>query len=211
MKKKENKTIDVFVIPTLIEIMEKKDQITMLHSSRVQRLVHIISEDLVKEKIISSEEIPYLWTAAIIHDIGKIFVEDSILESNKKLDKFEFKIMRFHPVRGYNLLKELDLPEEILLAVRHHHERWDGKTSGKFPGYPDGLKDGKIPLYARIISIADAFDAMVSERPYKKSLPYEKALNIIKKNAGKQFDPIISKIFVKSIKNYLEKSGKKIF
>lgn len=197
--------ISAYVIPTLLEIMENKDQITLLHSSRVQRLIDLMIPELIKQKIISKNEIPYLWVAAIVHDIGKIFVEDKILESNKKLDKFEYKIIRFHPVRGYHLLKELELPKKILLAVRHHHERWDGKTRGRYPGYPDGLSGKKIPLYARIISVADAYDAMVSHRPYKKPLPPEKALNIIKKASGKQFDPQIAKIFIKVINQELKK------
>ena len=197
--------IDGYIIPTFIEIMENKDQITLLHSSRVQRLVDIMIPELIKQKIITKEEVPYLWVAAIIHDIGKIFVEDKILESSKKLDKFEYKTVRFHPIRGYHLLREFDLPKEILLAVKHHHERWDGKTYGRYPGYPDGLKGEEIPLYARIISVADAYDAMVSHRPYKKPYSPEKALRVIKKAAGKQFDPKIAKIFVKVITEALKK------
>ncbi|MBN1899184.1 MAG: HD domain-containing protein [Spirochaetes bacterium] len=196
------------IIPTLIEIMENKDQVTLLHSSRVQRLIDIMIPRLIQEKIIGQDEIPLLWVAAIVHDIGKIFVEDKILESENKLDKFEYRIIRFHPVRGYHLLKEFDLPKKILLAVRHHHERWDGKTHGRYPGYPDGLKGKQIPLYARIISLADAYDAMVSERPYKKRYLPVKALQIIQKAAGRQFDPKLVKIFVPVISEELKKNLK---
>ncbi len=192
--------ISAYIIPTLIEIMENKDQVTLLHSSRVQRLVDLMIPGLIENRIIKESEIPFLWVASIVHDIGKIFVEDKILESDKKLDKFEYKIIRDHPARGYNMLKEFNLPTKILLAVRHHHERWDGKKVGRYPGYPDGLKGKEIPIYARIICVADAFDAMVSERPYKKPYPIDKALNIIQKASSKQFDPEIVNIFTAVIK-----------
>ncbi|MDD5067074.1 MAG: HD domain-containing protein [bacterium] len=192
--------LNAYIIPMLIEIMENKDQVTLLHSSRVQKVINLLIPELIKAKIISQEEVPYLWVSAILHDIGKIFVDDEILLSDKRLNTEEFKNIRYHSERGFRLINQLDLPREILLAIKHHHERWDGKQKGKFPGYPDGLKGEAIPLYARIICIADAFDAMISERPYKDSLSITNAMRIIKENSGKQFDPGLVRIFIKTMK-----------
>ncbi len=205
--KDEIVVIDDYIIPMLLEIMENKDQMTMIHSSRVQRIVDYIIPDLLEAKIIKRNDVPLLWVSAILHDIGKIFVKDTILESKLELNKVEFEHIRYHPVRGYRLVKQLDLPKKVLLAIRHHHERWDGKKKCKFPAYPDGLKGKKIPLYARIIGLADAFDAMISERAYKENIPVGKALTMIKLNAGKQFDPILADSLVKKLRRILKISG----
>ena len=220
MKKEKNKQqlgepfiLDGYVLPMLLEIMDNKDQVTMIHSSRVQRIIDIWIPELINEKIIKKEDIAKLWVSAILHDIGKIFVIDDILESKNKLNKKEYDHIRYHPLRGFHLAEQLDLPNEILMAIRHHHERWDGRTDSKtrFPGYPDGLKGEEIPLFARIIGIADACDAMISERHYKDTRPIEKTLQIIKNNAGTQFDPILAKNFVKQIKKNIKKEGSKLF
>lgn len=197
--------INAFIVPSLLEIMEKKDQTTLIHSSKVQRLIDLMAPELIRNKIISQEEPPYLWVASIIHDIGKIFIDDKILESQRKLGKFEYKVMRYHPIRGYHMLKELGLPKKMLDAVKHHHERWDGKTRGRYPGYPDGLKGKKIPIYARIISIADAYEAMVSKRPYKKPIPPEVAMIRIMKGSGSQFDPQLVDIFLKVMREKIQR------
>lgn len=199
---KHDKSIDMnaFVIPLLLEIMENKDQVTLLHSSRVQRIVHLLIPELIKEKIITKNEIPQLWVSAILHDIGKIFVKDEVLESEKILNLEDYNHIKNHPLRGYHLIKQFNLPRKIVNAVKHHHERWDGQRTGKYPGYPDGLKGEKIPLFARIIGIADAFDAMSFGRPYKEAVPFETVIKIIKENAGKQFDPQLAEIFVRTIK-----------
>ena len=192
--------LSVNLIPLLIEIMENKDQDTMLHSSRVQKVINDWIPALIRKKVITDADTPSLWVSAILHDLGKIFARDDVLGSRNRLTDSEFEHIRNHPARGFRLLNQADIPENILLAVRHHHERWDGRTRGLFPGYPDGLKKKEIPLYARIISIADTFDALVSERPYKNALPREEALRIIRRNSRKQFDPALVRIFLKSMK-----------
>jgi len=199
--------LDATILPMLLEIMENKDQLTMQHSSHVQRILDIWVPELIKSKIIKEEEVADLWVSAILHDVGKIFIIGRILESKKKLNKIEFAHIRSHPIRGYHLVMQLNLPKNILEAIRHHHERWDGRTNVRFPGYPNGLKGDKIPLYARIIGIADAFDAMISERCYRKAISVEKALKKIEENAGTQFDPKLSKIFSKHMKEIYKKRG----
>lgn len=183
-------------IPVMLQAMENKDQITLQHSSRVQQLINLVIPNLIKYQIITGEEIAELWTSAILHDIGKIFIQDKILESDERLDKMDYKFMRGHPMRGYNFISQFNLPCEILLAIRHHHERWDGSIKGKYPGYPDGLKGEEIPLYARIIKIADSYDAITSYRPYRPSKSFKTALSIIKEGAGTQFDPFLTGLFV---------------
>lgn len=108
-----------------------------------------------------------------MHDIGKIAVPDSILLKPGPLDEQEWEIMKTHPVKGEELLKPLRTVQNVLPIVRHHHERWDGK------GYPDGLKGSEIPFLARVFQLIDITDALVYSRPYKESMPIDKALEIL--------------------------------
>ncbi len=201
MIKEDPETLHSELIPFLLEIMETKDKTTLHHSARVQRLINDFIPYLIDKNIITADDIAGLWVSAILHDVGKIFVEDEVLLKPGSLDSIEYTHIRNHPERGYNLLKSFELPQNILLAVKHHHERWDGVRRGRYPGYPDGLKGEEIPLYARIISIADAYDAMVGERTYRDPLPKEKAMKILKNNAGKQFDPVLTELFLEMLKN----------
>ncbi|HEC91790.1 MAG TPA: HD domain-containing protein [Candidatus Atribacteria bacterium] len=190
------------IIPTILTIMERKDPLTLIHLSKVQQFINLMIPGLTKKNIISEMDIPDIWTSAILHDVGKIFINDYLLKAKRKLSQEEIKVLREHPVRGYNFLKSLNLPDKILDAIKYHHERWDGKTTGKYPGYPEGRKGFDIPLYARIIQVADAFDAMVSYRYYKKQKTVLEALKEIKNLSGTQFDPYISQIFVESLTGY---------
>ncbi len=195
------------IIPILIEIMERKDQETLLHSSRVQRIINSFIPTLVAQEIITTDDIPDLWTSAILHDIGKLFVQDEILKSADKLSDLQYDHIKNHPVRGYNLLNALSIPDRIKLAVRHHHERWDGREDTLFPGYPDGLSGESIPLYARIISLADTYDALVSKRPYKNPITMTEAIMIIENNAGTQFDPRLTMLFVEAMREEVSLKG----
>jgi HD-GYP domain-containing protein (c-di-GMP phosphodiesterase class II) len=121
--------------------------------------------------------------AALLHDVGKIAVPDTILRKVKPLTPDDWSVIRMHPYHSAQLIKPIEPLQRIVPWVYHHHERWDGK------GYPDGLVGEDIPLASRIIAIADAFNAMTTDRPYRKALSIEEALSEIQRCAGTQFDP----------------------
>ena len=137
-----------------------------------------------------SNELNMLKAISVLHDIGKIAIDDQILNKPGKLNNEEWENIKRHPEIGYRILSSS--PEYIQIAedILYHHERYDGK------GYPRGLKGEEIPIRARIITIADSFDAMISDRPYRKALSKQEALNEIKKCAGTQFDPKIAELFI---------------
>lgn len=132
-----------------------------------------------------------LKNCSFLHDIGKVKIPDSILYKPTRLTDEEFEIIKQHPVIGEQILKPIIPLQHALPVVRHHHERYDGK------GYPDGISGASIPYAARIVSITDSFDAMVSDRPYRKGMPIDKALAELKKGSGTQFDPELVAAFVK--------------
>lgn len=150
------------------------------------------------------EEIKNIKMAAFLHDLGKLEIPGEILLKNGKLDQREWNIIKQHPRWGSNMLVSFPRFQKIIPWILHHHERYDGS------GYPDGLAGEDIPLGARIIAIADSFDAMISQRPYKKSLTINEALNELRANKGKQFDPGLTEIFIQIIEGkYLGKAGEK--
>lgn len=127
----------------------------------------------------------------LLHDIGKIGISDSLLNKPSPLREEEYELIKEHPIIGEQIVKEIKFLELGVPLIRHHHERYDGK------GYPDGLEGEKIPLLARILTVADAFDAMVSTRPYRRALTFGEAKKELEQKAGTQFDPRIVKIFCK--------------
>jgi HD-GYP domain-containing protein (c-di-GMP phosphodiesterase class II) len=139
---------------------------------------------------LSAEDIDELRTLGLMHDIGKITLEDRLLDKPGKLSDSEYLEIQRHVETGYRILSSLNEFSSIAGHVLAHHERWDGT------GYPNGLKGEEIPLEARIIAVADAYDAMTSDRPYRKALSEEAAVEEIKRNTGTQFDPAIVKAFV---------------
>ncbi|MFW6262863.1 MAG: HD-GYP domain-containing protein, partial [Thermotogota bacterium] len=132
--------------------------------------------------------------AGLVHDLGKILIPDAILNKTTKLTQDEFEVIKQHPVWGYETLKNSDRLKNIAELVLHHHERWDGN------GYPYRLRGKEIPEISRIITIVDAWDAMSSKRSYREPLDFKAALNEIKNNAGKQFDPVFAGVFIKMMK-----------
>ncbi len=185
-----NKGLQALYIRTmgaLVGTIEAKDQYTRGHSDRVTKYAGTIT----KELNLSENEQEFIRYACELHDIGKIGIRDYILTKSEALTKEEWNEIKLHPITAANILKPLEFLDEGISFIRHHHERYDGK------GYPYGLKMEDIPLGARIISVADAFDAMTSDRPYRKTKSMEEAIGELKKHAGTQFDPKIVEAFLK--------------
>ena len=136
------------------------------------------------------EDMEVLEFASFLHDIGKIGIRDSVLLKPGPLDDGEWIHMREHPVKGYEIASKIEMLKPIMSAVRNHHERWDGT------GYPDKMKGDAIPLAARMVAIADAFDAMITDRPYKAGLPLAECKQLLRKHAGGMFDPDLIEIFI---------------
>jgi len=176
-------------VRALLKALECKDDYTFGHSMRVA----FYSLQLGKEYGLNDEQMYDLELAALFHDIGKIGVPDSVLLKPARLDEDEFLKMKKHPELSAEILKGFAPFEEAAKFAKHHHERYDGR------GYPDGMAGEDIPLYSRIILIADTFDAMTSTRPYRKGLPYEVAFEELREFAGSQFDPNLVEFFIKAM------------
>ncbi|MBU0759020.1 MAG: HD-GYP domain-containing protein [Candidatus Omnitrophica bacterium] len=177
------------IAKALILALEARAYCLKGHSYRVTKYALEIAKSLElprsKLKIMSS--------LGKLHDLGKIALSDAILNKNGPLTKAERLQINLHPVIGSMILKNLGFVHKDISIVRNHHERYDGR------GYPDGLKKEKIPLLARIFTVADAFDAMTSDRPYRKSLPLNIAIDELLRNRGTQFDPRIVEVFIPKI------------
>jgi response regulator RpfG family c-di-GMP phosphodiesterase len=170
----------------LAEAIEAKDPYTKGHCGRVAAYSLV----LAKAAGYPMEGLETLEFGAFLHDIGKIGIRDAVLLKPGPLDDAEWLHMREHPVKGYDIASKIEMLHPIMPAVRNHHERWDGS------GYPDKMAGTNIPLAARIVAIADAYDAMATDRPYKKALPIEECEAILTKTAGKMYDPELIALFV---------------
>ena len=173
-------------IETLRYTVEAKDPYTKGHSDRVAEYSVLIGKSLN----LSEEELKNLKIGGLFHDIGKIGVPDSILLKESRLDDEEYSQIKNHPLIGVHILSNATIFQDIIPIVKHHHERFDGK------GYPSQLSGKDIPYLARIVSIADSFDAMTSKRSYRNALPLEVVKNEFLKNIGTQFDPEIGMVFL---------------
>jgi putative nucleotidyltransferase with HDIG domain len=181
-----NITANLFAtLSSLVGAIEARDPYTKQHSTRVKR----ISLTLAREIGFSQGDLNILEVAASLHDIGKIGIPDHILLKPGKLTAEEYEIVKRHPAIGADIISHFNLWGQERELIVHHHERWDGK------GYPHGLAGAEIPVLARLISVVDAFDAMTSDRSYRKKLSDETALDIIAENAGSQFDPDMARAF----------------
>lgn len=179
--------ISLQLMQTLSTTIEAKDEYTRGHSYRVAEYSALIARELNWDE----DEIRNLKNAAYLHDIGKIGITDNILNKPVKLTDEELGVIKEHTVIGAEILKNITLIDHVKEAARSHHERYDGR------GYPDGLKGEEIPLYARIIAVADSFDAMKSRRIYRSPLDDQVVYNEIFQNRGTQFDPELADIFLK--------------
>ena len=173
-------TISSFVIA-----LESKDPYLKGHSARVS----LYSGELATVMGVAPADVVLMSRAGMLHDLGKLVIMDNILRKPRQLTEEEFELIRTHPVVGDKILKPLRFLACEAKAVRHHHERYDGK------GYPDGLKGEDIPLIARVVTVADAFDAMTSDRPYRSKRPLATAMEEIVRGAGTQFDPLAADAF----------------
>ena len=178
----------LMTMEALAAAVEARDAYTHGHTERVGSYARLLAESLG----LKAPELEALHRACILHDIGKIGVEDQILRKQGQLDPDEELRMQRHPLIAVEMLKGIDFLEPVLPIIRHHHERWDGN------GYPDRLHADEIPLGARILAVADAVDAMTSNRSYRRARPFEHAKGEILKGSGTHFDPEVVTAFIKS-------------
>jgi len=183
---KDLKELFYKTIKSIASALDAKDPYTHGHSLRVT-LYSII---LARELNVPENQLEAIETAGLLHDIGKIAIPHAILCKPGRLTDDEFVIMKSHPVNSEKLIRSIKRLHDVSPGVKHHHERWDGR------GYPDRLEGENIPFAARVIAIADTYDAMTSTRSYRKALDHEIAISEIEKCAGSQFDPELAKKFV---------------
>jgi HD-GYP domain-containing protein (c-di-GMP phosphodiesterase class II) len=188
-----NKRLLFQTVAALASSIEAKDQYTIGHTERVANYCLAIAYVLKKRERIEGWEkfLENLKIAALFHDIGKIGIPESILHKETALSEEERKVIQNHPLIGANILNHIEEFRQALEGVKYHHEKYDGT------GYPYHLKGRKIPLIASIISLADTFDAMITDRPYRKGMPQEKAIEEIKSVRGVQFAPSVVDAFLK--------------
>ncbi len=197
---------NIKIAQLLGNISALRDHKTNEHNIRVAYLSSLLGKKFDLDK----QAMQGLMKGAFLHDIGKIGIPDKVLLKDDSLNNQEWAIMKQHPVMGVELIKDIEWFHDAVPVILHHHEKFDGS------GYPGGLKKDEIPFNARIFAIIDVFDALVAERPYKKSFSLKKTLTIIEQNSSNHFDPDIVKQFMlcadkfyKVISNYSKKDLKK--
>jgi len=173
------------VVRALTSAIDAKDPYTCGHSDRVARVAVRLAQELGCD----AEKLNTIYLSGLLHDIGKIGIDDNVLRKPGSLTSEEYEHIKTHVKIGHRILTDLKKLDTVLPVVLHHHESWDGK------GYPDGIPAEQIPLVARIIAVADSFDAMGSDRPYRKGMPDEKIDSIFRAGAGKQWDPAVVEAF----------------
>lgn len=174
------------VICAFNQLLDLKDLNTGVHSTRLAEWGMRVGQELALEE----SELQNLEVAALLHDIGKVGIPDAILKKPGRLDEAEYSLMKKHPEYGWAVLRMLPGFAHAALDILHHHENFDGT------GYPAGLKESEIPVVSRIVSVIDAFDAMVSSRPYRVGLPHEEAMRRLILASGTQFDPAVVRCFL---------------
>jgi putative nucleotidyltransferase with HDIG domain len=176
------------IIHALTAAIDAKDEYTCGHSDRVARIAVRLAEELGCD----ADELNRIYLAGLLHDIGKIGIADSVLRKPGRLSDEEFQHIQTHARIGHRILRDLKKLDKVLPVILHHHEAWNGE------GYPLGLESTAIPLAARIVAVADSYDAMSSDRPYRKGMPEEKIDEIFRGGAGKQWDPEVVAAFFRA-------------
>ncbi len=195
---RENQELFLNSIRALAAAVDAKDPYTRGHSERVARYSVAIARHLGQPL----EEVRKVRIAALLHDVGKIGIDDRILRKPTALTDDEFEVMKLHPVKGALIMGQIPQLKWIIPGMRYHHEKWDGT------GYPDGLRGEEIPMLARIISVADTFDAMTTTRPYQKAMKSDYVVSRIKTFAGTRYDTTVTKALEEALlKNDLEVIG----
>jgi putative nucleotidyltransferase with HDIG domain len=189
-------TTYVSTLRSLISIIEAKDPYTKGHTERVAAYSMAIANRLDFDE----ETLRTVLFGALLHDIGKMGVLDEIIRKPGPLTPEEWELMRAHPVVGAQIVEKMEFLTGTIDIVRHHHESWNGK------GYPDGLSGTGIPLLARLVTVADSFDAMTTDRPYRKALSLDEAVSRLEEASGVQFDADMVKVFVK----YVREKGREL-
>jgi putative nucleotidyltransferase with HDIG domain len=178
------------MLDALTRVMTSRDGATAAHARRVQGYASALAREVCAADEILIEAVQ---TAALLHDIGKLAIPDRLLHKPGPLTREEYEQVKLHAAIGADMLGGIDFPGPLALIVRHHHENWDGT------GYPDGLSGDHIPFGARLLAIADCYDALTSERPYRKGLPHDRALKMIAERRGTSFDPAVCDAFLRVV------------
>jgi putative nucleotidyltransferase with HDIG domain len=187
------------VIRTLAQALDARDTYTQGHSSRVSDAAILLAREIG----LGREEQDIVKLGCLLHDIGKIHIPDVVLMKPGALTDDEYELMKKHPAVGEQICRPLVFARNCLTVIRHHHERWDGK------GYPDGLKGDEISLLARIAAVADAWDAMTTDRPYRKALAAPVALSILEDGAGTQWDPGLIPAFIRVMSHQVDQAAER--
>lgn len=197
------------IISAMAEMVEIRDSVTGGHVIRTQKYLELLVEQLIRDNFyqdeISSWNLDFLYSSAQLHDVGKIAISDAILNKPGKLTDAEFNEMKRHTIAGVNALMKIEQNTEEHDFLKHarviagsHHEKWDGS------GYPLGLQGSDIPLQGRLMAIADVYDALISQRPYKEAYSHEEAEQIIFEGSGAHFDPLLVETFQKITGRFAE-------
>jgi putative nucleotidyltransferase with HDIG domain len=178
------------MLDTLARVMRSRDGATAAHARRVQEYASALTREVCAADEILLEAVQM---AALLHDIGKLAIPDRLLHKPGPLTREEYEQVKLHAVIGADMLGAIDFPGPLAPIVRHHHENWDGS------GYPDGLSGEEIPFGARLLAIVDCYDALTSERPYRKGLPHDRALRMIAERRSTGFDPAVCDAFLRVV------------
>lgn len=180
------------IIYAFAEAIGTRDCYTMGHSEKVAEYSRLIAEKMG----LNEQQTDLVYLCGVVHDVGKIGIPEEVLNKRGPLNSEEYSLIMGHSQMGVSILSHISWLEDIIPVIEAHHERYDGT------GYPEGLKGDEIPLLSRILAVSDAFDAMTSDRSYRKAYPLEKALDELIRNSGTQFDPFVVEVFLEIIKEY---------